>query len=294
MVRLALSHFDLDPTCIPVRVSGFVIGDPATVGMPVTLRLRAPGIDQVIASGMVGPATGGSGGVGVLGGSGAGTGEGEYYFNLTAQLAPVTSAVPSGQRSYWCLYAVVTKATGREASPLVCKGCGNVDVDPELHSDVVTTPSPTPATVANQCSCYCFVGWVPATAAPDVPDPGQPTYSWGPTQVETTLGSVKQRAHVNRKDYNCPMTAGITAPIPAIALTPLLTHHRYTDTRTRSRITLWVKWGWLPWLPLPWGIWSAWSAMTRVNGAVLSGPEALATATPPLLPSCPDVGVPCP
>jgi hypothetical protein len=294
MVRLSLIAFDLDANCLPVRVSGYVIGDPATVGMSVKLRLRAPGMDQIIASGMMGPAPGGIGGGTVLGGSGAAAGEGQYFFTLTAELPPVTSAVPSALRRFWCLYAVVAKATGLEASPLVCKGCGNVEVDPEPHSDVVTTPSPTPATAPNRCSCYCFVGWITATAATDVPDPGQPTYSGWLTQVETTIGSVKQSANVNRKDYNCPKTTGIAAPIPAVALTPLLTHHRYTDTRTRSRITLWVKWGWLPWLALPWGAWSAWSAKTRVNGPVLSDREALATATPPLLPWCPDVGVPCP
>jgi hypothetical protein len=47
MVRLALSAFDLDATRVPGRVSGYVIGGPATAGKPVKLRLRAPGLDQV-------------------------------------------------------------------------------------------------------------------------------------------------------------------------------------------------------------------------------------------------------
>jgi hypothetical protein len=205
---------------------------------------------------------------------------------FNGNLAMVASAVPSAQRRFWCVYAVVTKPTGLplELSAAVCRDCAGDDVDPELHTDVVTIPSATPATTSNSCSCYCLAAWVGPLPSPDVPDPGQPTVSGYFTQTETTVGSEKWNATVTKKDYNCPAH---TTPIPSTLSNVVLTHNRYTITRRRS---LGVTW----WAIFPVLTWGPWSPLVRTPGPILADADALASAAPPLVPWCPNVGFPCP
>ena len=78
-----------------------------------------------------------------------------------------------------------------------------------------------------------------------------------------------------------------------------VTHHTYSKTRTRNeRITMNIRWTRIGPIPIPipviqvvWGPWSIW---TVTNSAKVSDKQALASATPPRKPWCPDVAIKCP
>ena len=169
----------------------------------------------------------------------------------------------------------------RCASSLVllalCVGCQQPTPGEAAPVSSTTPTAPVTSGSAGQaCVCYCLASWIGPIAAPDVPDAGSPSVNWI-GNIETEVGTTYWDANVTVKTHTCGTTTVTKQSTSVMALA----HHHYKIVRTRT----W-NWGAFAWGP--------WGPPTRTNGAVNNDPTALASTSPPSLPHCPTVGIPCP